>query len=156
MDKHHYVFVYGSLIAGLWNHHVLHVGAPAKFIAPALTVDEFLLADGSFPRMARGFSGGSDRARRANKSLGKVRGQVWRVGNEAFAACDCLEGHPTFYRREQISITGSKGVVINWAEGRAIDVRPWAYIIQSPPDPADLINPTKGGILSWTPPQQRS
>jgi gamma-glutamylcyclotransferase (GGCT)/AIG2-like uncharacterized protein YtfP len=39
-----------------------------------------------------------------------VHGEVFEVNEEHIKRMDRLEGHPTFYRREDIEIEGLKGV----------------------------------------------
>jgi gamma-glutamylaminecyclotransferase len=81
------VFVYGSLLRGLRNHHVLE---GARFIATDTTRPAFTLFDlGLFPGMV---AGGET----------AVVGEVWEVDASVLARLDRLEGHPRFYQRTPI------------------------------------------------------
>ncbi len=89
------VFVYGTLLAGEPNHHLL---ANAKLVGKARTEPAFELRDlGAFPGLVRG--GEHD-----------VVGEVYAVDAETLAALDWFEGHPRFYRRRRIAL--SDGVYI--------------------------------------------
>lgn len=81
------VFVYGTLMRGEPNHGFL---ANAEFVGPATTAPEYVLVTlGAFPAMVRG-------------GIQPVEGEVYLVGPDALERLDRLEGHPKFYRREQI------------------------------------------------------
>ena len=43
-----------------------------------------------------------------------VWGVLWEVPEEASAGLDAFQGHPTFFRREEISVQGPEGPVIAW------------------------------------------
>lgn len=83
------VFVYGSLLSGQGNHGLL---AASEFVGPARTPPCYSLHDlGSFP----GLVAEGEQA---------VEGEVYNVGPDTLARLDRLEGHPRFYRREQIVV----------------------------------------------------
>ncbi|QDE95989.1 gamma-glutamylcyclotransferase family protein [Myxococcus xanthus] len=85
------VFVYGTLLAGLPNHHHLR---GARLLGPARTHASFALYDyGPFPALASG-------GRHA------VEGEVYEVDALTLAALDRLEGHPRFYQRTPIALDG--------------------------------------------------
>lgn len=85
----HRVFVYGSLMRGFGNHGLLQ---DQTYIGEA-TVEEFDLHSlGSFPA-AVPHDGGSR----------IIRGELYEVDDTALARLDRLEGHPTFYERQDIS-----------------------------------------------------
>ena len=83
------VFVYGTLLAGERNHHVLD---GARLVAEARTRAGFTLYDfGTYPGMvARGGYA--------------VAGEVYEVDEPVLARMDRLEGHPRFYRRTSIRL----------------------------------------------------
>ncbi len=90
-----HVFVYGTLMTDQPNHRLL---TRARRIGDARTEPCFDLLDlGSFPGMTRGGST-------------SVRGEVYDVDRETLAALDRLEGHPRFYRRENIRLHGGENV----------------------------------------------
>ncbi len=85
------VFVYGTLLAGEPNHHLL---ARARLLCPTETQPGFELRHlGGFPGLVRG-------------GAQAVVGEVYEVDDATLAALDRLEGHPTFYRRTSIAVGG--------------------------------------------------
>ncbi len=80
----HRVFVYGSLLAGLHNHRLLH---SARFVAPGETRPEYEMRSlGGFPGV---LAGGST----------TIVGEVYAVDDDTLRQLDRLEGHPHFYKR---------------------------------------------------------
>ncbi|QQR46152.1 gamma-glutamylcyclotransferase [Myxococcus xanthus] len=89
------VFVYGTLLSGEPNHHLLR---GAHLVGPARTQPRFTLYDyGPFPALA---SGGKH----------TVEGEVYEVDALTLAALDRLEGHPRFYQRSPITLDGGARV----------------------------------------------
>src|SRR5262249_46638083 len=83
------VLVYGSLLRGEGNHHVL---ARARFVRAATTSAAFELYDlGYFPGLVAG-------------GVTAVKGEVYDVDPETLERLDRLEGHPSFYRRRPIAL----------------------------------------------------
>lgn len=82
----HTVFVYGSLMRGYGNHVLLK---DSSFISEATTEGLNLYSLGAFPAV----KASDDRA-------SVVHGEMYEVDDEALAALDRLEGHPTFYKRK--------------------------------------------------------
>lgn len=81
------VFVYGTLLSGEPNSHLLERG---DLVSKATTEPSFeLVSLGAFPGMV---AGGET----------AVRGEVYAVDRWTLTAMDRLEGHPRFYRREPI------------------------------------------------------
>jgi gamma-glutamylcyclotransferase (GGCT)/AIG2-like uncharacterized protein YtfP len=84
------VFVYGTLLAGEPNHRLL---ARARRVCEAATGEGFALFDlGAFPGMVRAREGSV------------VVGEVYEVDGPTLEALDRLEGHPSFYRRTEITL----------------------------------------------------
>ena len=84
---HHRVFVYGTLLRGEVNHHLLR---GARFLgahrtAPCFTL--FLL--GAYPGAVR--AGGT-----------ALAGEVYRLGTSALARLDQLEEYPSLYARRSL------------------------------------------------------
>lgn len=82
-----YVFVYGSLKAGSWNHRVL---GDSEFVGKAQTLEEFVLVDCGFPYLIvpDSLSKGLTMPKPA-----PVVGEVYKVIDEAvMASLDALEG----------------------------------------------------------------
>ncbi|NOJ92338.1 gamma-glutamylcyclotransferase [Corallococcus coralloides] len=89
------VFVYGTLLSGEPNQHLLR---GARFVCQAQTPPHFTLYDcGPFPALA---------------SAGQhtVGGEVYEVDAPTLAALDRLEGHPHFYQRSPITLDGGARV----------------------------------------------
>jgi gamma-glutamylcyclotransferase (GGCT)/AIG2-like uncharacterized protein YtfP len=45
---------------------------------------------------------------------GHVWGVLWEVPDEEADELDAYEGHPVFYRKEEVSVTASEGQVVAW------------------------------------------
>ena len=83
------IFIYGSLLEGCCNHHVI---ASAKMLFAARTKPEYDLIDlGEYPALV---SGGTT----------SVRGSVYEVEPDLLAILDEFEDHPDMYRRTQIEL----------------------------------------------------
>ncbi|RKG84391.1 gamma-glutamylcyclotransferase [Corallococcus sp. CA049B] len=83
------VFVYGTLLSGEPNHHLLR---GARLVGQAQTLPRFTLYDyGPFPSLA-------------SKGKHAVAGEVYEVDASMLAALDRLEGHPRFYERTSIAL----------------------------------------------------
>lgn len=96
------VFVYGTLLAGESNAHVLD---GADYIGDTRTAPEFRLLDlGPYPAAA--MPGSTE-----------ISGELYEVCPEILARLDCLEGVPHLYAREEIKL--------------ACGAVAWIYIINS-------------------------
>jgi gamma-glutamylcyclotransferase (GGCT)/AIG2-like uncharacterized protein YtfP len=83
------VFVYGTLLRGEANHHLL---AAAQFLGPGRTQAEYDLVNlGAYPAMVPGASTA-------------VTGEVYAVNDKTLRRLDQLEGHPHFFRRQTIQL----------------------------------------------------
>jgi len=98
----HKVFVYGSLKQGFHNYHLLqvagvrHMGEMGETACAATARAEFAMMDlGSYPGVCRVEHGGI-----------AIHGEVYMVTDEVLARLDRLEGHPNYYRREPVEVTG--------------------------------------------------
>ena len=118
------LFVYGSLMRGEANHHLLGVGAGGAFGGEARTAPRFALVDlGPYPGMIAG-------GRRS------VAGELYQVTAAVLAGLDDFEGHPAYFRRTPIRL----------ADGRAAE----AYLLA--PDAArgrPRFPPELGGAVRW-------
>lgn len=91
------VFVYGSLMSGLYNHRRLETDG-ARFVREASTEASFTLVDlGAFPGL---IAAGST----------SVCGEVYDVDDATLASLDELEGHPRFYCRTPIRLATGEEV----------------------------------------------
>ena len=90
------IFVYGSLMRGFHNHHILN---SSKLIGEATTsAGRFRMINlGSFPALVKGD--------------GNVKGEVYEVNPATLGRLDRLEGAPSFYHRESINVEVSGQVV---------------------------------------------
>ena len=108
----HNVFVYGSLMRGFGNHGLLKESA---FISDATAEGLRLYTLGAFPAVLAGDDGDNP-----------VRGEVYSVDDETLRRLDRLEGHPTFYRREEKQV---------WVENYNAYMPCYFYLFQSPIEP---------------------
>ena len=95
------VFVYGSLMRGFYNHHLLD---DRDFVREAQTEARFeLYSLGAFPAMVEG-------------GATAIHGEVYEIDAATLGRLDRLEGHPNFYERKQILLSDG-GLV-------------WAYLLK--------------------------
>ncbi len=96
------VFVYGSLLSGLYNHHHLK---GSKFLRADRTVDLYSMLDlGNYPGVAY----------RTGEGV-KIIAELYEVDNATLARFDRLEGHPHHFKRSVVSLEGGEA---------------WMYFIQ--------------------------
>jgi gamma-glutamylcyclotransferase (GGCT)/AIG2-like uncharacterized protein YtfP len=87
----HKLFVYGSLLSGLHNHHQLR---DSRLLGSGLTYDRFTMYDlESFPCLVRDEHGEY------------AHGEVYEVDDDVLERLDQLEGVPSFYQRETVTVT---------------------------------------------------
>jgi gamma-glutamylaminecyclotransferase len=97
------VFVYGSLLRGLHNHHVIE---SATFLRTAKTREAaFRLVDGKsgYP-FALDSSDADAAAATSIAATESIVGELWEVTPPVLDALDSLEGHPSFYRRREVAL----------------------------------------------------
>jgi len=112
MAHTHTVFVYGSLLRGFGNHRLL-AGPGAIFVGTGETKPAFgMVSLGAFPAVL-------------DSGETAIRGELYLVDDETFAALDRLEGFPTFYTRRRILVDCADGEHIRGA------VDAWIYILAS-------------------------
>jgi len=138
----HLLFVYGTLQKGHGNNRVLigDNGKQATLLGSATTMPKFYMAGGGFPRVGKSVLGEFPASVERQDHLGQVKGEVWSISDVALKACDRLEGHPTFYRREVIPVTLDKD---------RIKLRPWMYVICEPFRSYECLEKDKQGVLKW-------
>ena len=91
----HLVFVYGSLKKGFGNNY--HLQENAEYLGDFVTEPIFTMYSlGGFPAIRE-------------KGRTPITGEVYRVGS--LSSLDRLEGHPTFYKRQEISTPYGKAWV---------------------------------------------
>lgn len=92
-----YVFVYGTLMRGLWNHAYM---GESKFIGSATTEENYTLKVGAFSSVPFLTKEPSDTY---------VRGELYKVSEETLELVDRLESHPTGYTREVVNVISDEG-----------------------------------------------
>lgn len=80
------VFVYGTLKKGFYNHRLLNGYEPKQAKAPGINLYE----GSSYPFAKRG--------------PGTAIGEVYEVDDQTMNRLDRLEGHPSFYKREETKV----------------------------------------------------
>jgi gamma-glutamylcyclotransferase (GGCT)/AIG2-like uncharacterized protein YtfP len=108
------LFVYGSLMRGEPNHHVL--GSSAVFLGLARTARRYRLLDlGPYPALVEGGSC-------------SIAGELYEIASSILPELDRFEGPPDLYRRASIELDGG-GVVTGYlAAAAALASGPHAVI----------------------------
>ncbi len=91
---HYLVFVYGTLKKGFSNHRLL---SGAEFVAAAQTLEKFAMYSTGTPIVLK------------EEAVSPIFGELYRVDEKILAALDSLEGHPDWYRREQVEVLVDDG-----------------------------------------------
>lgn len=87
-----YIFVYGTLKRGFYNHDLLE---NAEFVCEAITKEKYPMVntEGYFPYLIN------------NKGLGHyIQGEVYKIDEIILATLDILESYPSHYDRRQIQV----------------------------------------------------
>lgn len=84
-----YLFCYGSLMKNNFNHHYLE---GSEYLGDYFTDRGYALFVAGLPYMVK------------RKGGGGVQGELYKISPETLKSLDVLEGHPTFYKREEISV----------------------------------------------------
>lgn len=119
----HRVFVYGSLLRGLHNHHRLSPGSDSTLISAAVTASPFVLVDSGsgYP-----YALAADRARSIDEPA-QLKGELYEVTDELLhSSLDPLEGHPDYYRRGIIDLAeglGQAALYLLHSEPRIREIR---------------------------------
>lgn len=93
----HRVFVYGTLLRGLANHHWLEGG---RFVAPAVTAEPLLLVDlGDYPALLE-------------QPGTPVVGEVWEVDDRGLERLDRLEDYPALYDRRPVRLQSGESALV--------------------------------------------
>lgn len=91
---HYLVFVYGTLKKGFSNHRLL---SGAEFVEAAQTLEKFAMYSTGTPIVLK------------EEAVSPIFGELYRVDEKILAALDSLEGHPDWYRREQVEVLVDDG-----------------------------------------------
>ena len=109
------MFVYGTLMQGLGNHKVL---GNSRFISKAKTKGLYALFALGIPYVTKS----------VNKD--RIHGEVYEVNETDLVNVDRLEGHPRFYKREQIDIELENGDIIEaWIYFCDVNTKSVDYVV---------------------------
>ena len=107
MKNSNLVFVYGTLMNGLHNNYILKNGN-AELISKGVTHHSFVMLASSYNGIPFVVDVPSDCERLPSHSwlenATNVHGEIWACDDVTLERLDRLEGHPTWYKREKISI----------------------------------------------------
>lgn len=113
----HLIFVYGTLKQGHGNHRLIH---DQKFKGIGVSEENFQMYSlGGFPGVVAGSK--------------EIVGELYEVDDLAFERCDRLEGHPHFYKREQVQVMNEEFE----------DVLAWIYIYQGKTEGLEAVDEWK-------------
>ncbi|MEJ7731463.1 MAG: gamma-glutamylcyclotransferase family protein [Polyangiaceae bacterium] len=99
------LFLYGTLMRGEANHHLL--GPRTRAVAAAVTAPRYRLVDlGEYPVL---LGGGAE----------AVRGELYDLDEATLRRLDRFEGHPSLFRRQPVELA-SGAVVDAYLAGPAI------------------------------------
>lgn len=90
------LFVYGTLRKGFGNHRVM---SEARWVGPGRTTARFDLRVDDLPFVVPG-------------ATSRVRGEVYEIDEAQLERLDAFEGHPQWYRREQIGVELDDGTTL--------------------------------------------
>ena len=85
----HLVFVYGTLKKGFSNHRLL---ASSELLGAAQTVKMYAMYSTGVPIVVK------------DESISPIFGELYRVDEVTLVYLDSLEGHPDWYRREEVEV----------------------------------------------------
>lgn len=135
----HLIFAYGTLKRDYGNSRVFS-GGRGELIGAGVTKDEFVMTTGGFPRIYRP---APPLPLWTIGQAGHVIGDLWRANDEALEVCDGIEGHPNWYKREEVDIRINGEVV-----------KAWIYIMPAKGAAGELLIPDENGLLEWERPRQ--
>jgi gamma-glutamylcyclotransferase (GGCT)/AIG2-like uncharacterized protein YtfP len=97
-----FLFVYGTLRSG-WNNNYLLRQSGASLVGLCKTANNLTLTASGIPYLG-------------HEPRTKVVGEVWEIQWDRVGRIDQLEGHPTFYEREEIKVKMDSGETVTaWA-----------------------------------------
>ncbi len=96
----HLLFVYGTLKKKFPNHHYL---SDAVYKGQARTEKRYALFEsGALPFACK------------MPEIAPVQGELYKIDDNTLKRIDKLEGHPIFYKREQVPIICGEKTVMAW------------------------------------------
>lgn len=101
MPEYFTVFVYGTLKKGFHNHVYM---AGANYLGTGTTVEKYaMLVDRGLPFLIK------------KQRISHIFGELYSVDKILLNNLDRLEGHPNWYRREEVKIASSEnGITKAW------------------------------------------
>jgi gamma-glutamylaminecyclotransferase len=88
-EEKHIVACYGTLMSGFGNHRCF---GNSKMIAKGETVEKMKMTASGIPFVTK------------KEKISPIKVEVYEVNDEILYRLDCLEGHPSFYKREVTDI----------------------------------------------------
>ena len=103
----HFVFVYGTLRKGSWNHSLLKT---SRCVGKGRTRKRYALYSDSVPYVVK------------DEAVARIAGEVYEVDDSTLKRLDGLERHPDWFERELIAVVLEDGS----------DVIAWMYFYPKP------------------------
>ena len=89
MPEKNLLFIYGTLKQGFSNHRYL---AGSKFLGTARTQEKYAMYSDGLPFVIM------------TEPVSQIQGELYQVDDITLDLLDDIEGHPNWYRREQVEI----------------------------------------------------
>ena len=89
------LFTYGTLMQGFSNHYLLK---RAEWVGAAKTLEKYSLYESGIPFVFK------------DESVSHIYGELYLVDELTLKIIDRLEGHPVWYRREEVQVITEKEV----------------------------------------------
>ena len=134
MEEKYLVFVYGTLMSGYWNNRILEQGG-AELIGKGETTNSFIMlaSGGNGIPFVVDFTPETYPTQFWLENCSPIKGEVWKVDAKTLEALDGLEGHPNWYKREEVVIKTEESRVINRSTyGNPIEsylLTAWCYLM---------------------------
>ena len=114
----HNVFVYGSLLSNLGNHHILvDLQSHARLLsAECLTIDKFYLTglkSNEHPYL-------SEVPLHKDQNSYMIKGELYQVSDDALSKLDWFEEHPIEYFRSVINVNDISGTAASGSESPSV------------------------------------
>lgn len=93
------IFVYGTLMTGFENNHLL---SNSELLGKAITADKYKMTARFIPYLTK------------KDGDTHIFGEVYEVDEQTLRSIDNLEGHPNWYKREQIPIMLKGSTILAW------------------------------------------
>ena len=94
----HLLFTYGTLKKGYFNNRLL---SGAEFLGTGKTVEKYAMYESGIPFVIKG------------EVVSHIYGELYRIDTQTLKIIDRLEGHPDWYRREEVGVVTEEGEVVS-------------------------------------------